>query len=436
MKPIVRIENLSKQYTIGERRNAAYVTLRDTLAEVARSPLSAFRARERRSNGDTIWALRDVDFDIHAGEAVGIIGGNGAGKSTLLKVLSRVTEPTSGRAELYGRIGSLLEVGTGFHPELTGRDNIFLNGAVLGMKRSEIARKFDEIVEFAEISRFIDTPVKRYSSGMYMRLAFAVAAHLEPEILIVDEVLAVGDTAFQRKCLGKMGEVTQTGRTVIFVSHNMTAINQLCSRAVMLDQGQVVHLGRSADVIAQYLKKGTAGGERVWKDDRRAPGNDKIQLRAARIISEGKVTSDVNIDCPISIEVEFLNRFPEAKNLCVSINLQDSTGGVVLSTSNTPAANSLDEDWFNQPHEPGLFRAVCTLPANFLNEGLYYITVHVLTLGPIALEAEAPQVLSFNVFDTGAMREAGGGGKWDGVVRIRLPWKTWMVEPFSNERLN
>jgi len=229
MKPIIRIENLSKQYRLGVQQRPAYGTLRDVLVGAARSPLKLLK-RGEGSRGETIWALREVGFEVQPGEVVGIVGRNGAGKSTLLKVLSRVTEPTQGRVELYGRVGSLLEVGTGFHPELTGRENIYLNGAVLGMKRAVIARQFDEIVAFSEIGKFIDTPVKRYSSGMYMRLAFAVAAHLEPEVLIVDEVLAVGDVAFQRKCMGKMGNIAHEGRTVIFVSHNTTAIQGLCSR--------------------------------------------------------------------------------------------------------------------------------------------------------------------------------------------------------------
>ena len=229
MKPVIQAERVSKQYRIGTRE-VAYETLRESIMEAARSPLKRLRRRNGESSNDTIWALEDVSFEVTPGEVVGIVGRNGAGKSTLLKILSRITEPTSGRIELYGRVASLLEVGTGFHPELTGRENIFLNGAILGMKKAEIDRKFDQIVDFAEIERFIDTPVKRYSTGMYMRLAFAVAAHLEPEILLIDEVLAVGDAAFQKKCLGKLGNVAKGGRTVLFVSHNLQAVADLCSR--------------------------------------------------------------------------------------------------------------------------------------------------------------------------------------------------------------
>jgi lipopolysaccharide transport system ATP-binding protein len=244
------VENLGKQYKIGARIER-YSTLRDSIAQVFAYPFR--RARRQKSGGDSLWALRDVSLEIKPGEIVGIIGRNGAGKTTLLKILSRITEPTQGRVEIYGRVGSLLEVGTGFHPELTGRENIYLNGAILGMRKAEIDRKFDEIVDFAEVEKFLDTPVKRYSSGMYVRLAFAVAANLEPEILMVDEVLAVGDAVFQKKCLGKMGEVSREGRTVLFVSHNMSAIRQLCSKAVRLDSGQLVCQGSCESVIQTYL---------------------------------------------------------------------------------------------------------------------------------------------------------------------------------------
>jgi lipopolysaccharide transport system ATP-binding protein len=432
MKPIIQVEGVSKQYRLGARR-AAYGTLRDSLTSVARTPLRYLTRREGTpgDNDNTLWALKDVNFEVQPGEVVGIVGRNGAGKSTLLKILSRITDPTTGRVALYGRVGSLLEVGTGFHPELSGRENIYLNGAILGMARTEIERKFDEIVEFAEVEKFVETPVKHYSSGMYLRLAFAVAAHLEPEILVVDEVLAVGDAQFQKKCLGKMSEVARHGRTVLFVSHNMAAVNQLCSHSIMLANGKVAASGNTPDVIAEYLKSGSGGGaEQTWKDDAsRAPGNDRIRLHAVRIISNGAVASEVDIDQEVAIEVEFWNFVPDSRNICTSIYLYDATGVVVLSTAATPAANALKEEWFDKPHPVGLFRATCTLPANFLNEGMYYISVYILTLGPIVLEAEAAHVVSFNVFDTGVMRQAGGGSRWDGVIRIKLPWETEFVQP-------
>ncbi len=241
----IRVENLSKQYTIG-RAQERHDTLRDALS-------AAFRRKGTNGSAETFWALKDVSFEVKRGEVVGIIGRNGAGKSTLLKILSQITEPTSGRASIYGRVGSLLEVGTGFHPELTGRENIYLNGAILGMRREEITRQFDEIVAFSEIEKFLDTPVKRYSSGMYVRLAFAVAAHLEPEILLVDEVLAVGDAAFQKKALGKMGSVVNEGRTVVFVSHNMAAIQNLCQKVMLLEGGQLKEIGTPSKIVDQYL---------------------------------------------------------------------------------------------------------------------------------------------------------------------------------------
>jgi lipopolysaccharide transport system ATP-binding protein len=245
----IQVENLSKMYHIGLAQQG-HDTLRDQLVELISAP---FKRRDKDGDESTFWALRDVSFDVMQGEVLGIIGRNGAGKSTLLKLLSRITEPTSGRAVINGRVGSLLEVGTGFHPELTGRENVFLNGAILGMHRSEISQKFDEIVAFADIDQFLDTPVKRYSSGMYVRLAFAVAAHLEPEILLVDEVLAVGDIEFQKKCLGKMDDVAKLGRTVLFVSHNMNAIQRLCSQTIFIDKGELVEKGPTRDVVSGYI---------------------------------------------------------------------------------------------------------------------------------------------------------------------------------------
>jgi lipopolysaccharide transport system ATP-binding protein len=422
---VIHVENLGKRYRIGERE--PYLGLRHVLNRALTSPVRMLRQRKPSSpNGDPthIWALKDVSFDVRQGEVVGIIGRNGAGKTTLLKILARVTKPTTGHAEVRGRLGSLLEVGTGFHPELTGRENTYLNGAILGMSKKEIDRKFDEIVAFAEIEKFIDTPVRHYSSGMYVRLAFAVAAHLETETLLVDEVLAVGDAQFQKKCLGKMSDASRHGRTVLFVSHNMTVVNQLCPRTILFANGRVEQDGRTDDVVATYLKQGNdSAGWRVWEDPRSAPGNDRIRLRSARVVSRGATTTEVYIDEEVSVEVEFWNYRPEARNLCVNMYLLDSMGVTVLSTTPTPNANSSPEEWFHKPHPVGLYRSTCTIPANFLNDDRYYITVYVVSFGPMRVEAEAQQVLSFTVFDTGAMREA-GGTRWHGVVRVRLPWRT------------
>lgn len=428
---VIKAENLGKKYVIGHQaENGRYVALRDVLVQNARSIWHKTRDLVQGKpiiQGDTleeVWALKDVSFEVRQGEVVGIIGRNGAGKSTLLKILSRITEPTEGLVRIRGRVGSLLEVGTGFHPELTGRENIFLNGAVLGMTREEIKRKFDEIVAFAEVEKFLDTPVKRYSSGMYVRLAFAVAAHLEPEILLVDEVLAVGDAAFQKKCLGKMGDVAKEGRTVLFVSHNMTAVNLLCSSTALLDDGRMKRYGNTSEVVAEYLNSvSETGGERIWHSPASAPGNERVRLGAVRIVSDSQVKSDVDIDKELLIEVEFWNLISGSR-LFTNIFLLDSLGGIVLESANTPGANRLPEKWFCQPHPVGRFRSTCTLPANFLNEGRYYISVLVASGNPPILEAQAQQVLSFTVFDTGAMRTPGFNGRWHGVVRVPLAWRT------------
>ena len=283
----IRAENLGKMYRIGGKQER-YSTLRDTLVDAIIGPMRRMRRLVRGQSAndlaEEIWALADVSLEVQHGEAIGIIGRNGAGKSTLLKVLSRITEPTLGRADIYGRVGALLEVGTGFHPELTGRENIYLNGAILGMRRKEIDRRFDEIVDFSGVEKFIDTPVKHYSSGMGLRLGFAVASHLEPEILVVDEVLAVGDAEFQKKCLSKMSDVTGSGRTVLFVSHNMAAIQSMCQRGIWLDHGRVVEVGPVEQVVADYLSKAVVARlDQIWDDQTQAPGNDRVRLHRARV---------------------------------------------------------------------------------------------------------------------------------------------------------
>ncbi|PYS99994.1 MAG: ABC transporter ATP-binding protein [Acidobacteria bacterium] len=295
MKPIIHVENLSKRYTIGAKAEP-YSTLRESLVSAVRKPIDRMRRNGPKAADSQFWALSDVSFDVTPGEVVGIIGRNGAGKSTLLKILSRITEPTNGKVELYGRVGSLLEVGTGFHPELTGRENIFLNGAILGMHREEIAKKFDEIVDFAEIEEFLDTPVKRYSSGMYMRLAFAVAANLEPEVLIVDEVLAVGDAEFQKKCLGKMRDVSQHGRTVLFVSHNIKAIQQLCDVCILLESGKLIAQGATPGVVQQYVR------QQPTDQEQRSPS--KVRILDIRIMDDnGAETNLISFDRALVVEV-------------------------------------------------------------------------------------------------------------------------------------
>ncbi len=312
----IRAERLSKQYQIGKRLDR-HATLRDQIAETLAAPTHWFRrnghSASAPSGSDSIWALKDVSFEVKRGEVVGIIGRNGAGKSTLLKVLSRITEPTEGYVDIFGRVGSLLEVGTGFHPELTGRENIYLNGAILGMKRAEINRKFDEIVSFAEVEQFIDTPVKRYSSGMYVRLAFAVAAHLEPDILLVDEVLAVGDAAFQKKCLGRMGDVAREGRTVLFVSHNLNAIQRLCPYSILMQQGQIGAYQDTSQVIVRYLRDGSSATSPEVPIDllstrgRRGSGQ-------ARFVSMLYSSGEPKADC------QFYSNGPADFQLCIASN--------------------------------------------------------------------------------------------------------------------
>ena len=315
-EPIIRVENLGKKYQIKHKEGRQrYKALRDVLADSAKTMFNLFKAKSgtKSSSTEDFWALKDVSFDIQQGDVVGIIGRNGAGKSTLLKILSRITEPTSGRVTLNGRVASLLEVGTGFHPELTGRENIYLNGSILGMSRSEIARKFDEIVAFAEVEKFLDTPVKRYSSGMYVRLAFAVAAHLEPEILVVDEVLAVGDAQFQKKCLGKMGEVAKGGRTVLFVSHNMATVSGLCKRGIWLQKGSVIKLGMARDIVADYLNHTAEHAERI---------NDLNSM--SRIDDYGQLVRLMNIEWEPNVPIAFSSTIKftiefEAKSSAVGI---------------------------------------------------------------------------------------------------------------------
>jgi lipopolysaccharide transport system ATP-binding protein len=315
----IQVQGLGKQYKLGAARKS-YKTLRESLAHIVRASVGGRNGKNASGDAQKFWALKDVNFEVKTGEVIGIIGRNGAGKSTLLKILSRITDPTEGEVDILGRVGSLLEVGTGFHPELTGRENIYLNGAILGMKRGEVARKFDEIVAFAETEKFLDTPVKYYSSGMYMRLAFAVAANLEPDILIVDEVLAVGDATFQRKCLGRMGEVAESGRTVLFVSHNMSAVQQLCSRCVMLRQGQVRADGPVADVVAMYLREAAPSStvSRPAKDNGE-PTIVKAKVSSAGSDADAKIRFDLDISCARTMPVAMDIRLSDGSGFAVGL---------------------------------------------------------------------------------------------------------------------
>jgi lipopolysaccharide transport system ATP-binding protein len=390
MQPVIQISGLYKQYRLGMISNK--YLFRDVQSWWAKvrgkeDPNSRidFTSNVQRptpnvqtsNDDDRFWALKDINLEVHQGEIVGIIGRNGAGKSTLLKILSRVTAPTKGEIKIKGRIASLLEVGTGFHPELTGRENVFQNGAILGMRKSEIKKKFDEIVNFAEVEKFIDTPVKRYSSGMYVRLAFAVAAHLDPEILVIDEVLAVGDAQFQKKCLGKMGEASKEhGKTVLIVSHNMPVIMTLCKKAIFIKQGAIINEGLPSNVVPLYLNSaGSSKGEIKWNSPQEAPGNDVVRLHAVRIVQDNSEGSSGDVDMAREVQVHILYWCMKSGTpLMTAIWLKDKSGVAVLSSSNLPSVSLSKDPWGGKEHFVGLYKSVCTIPANFLNDGTYYIT--------------------------------------------------------------
>lgn len=411
----IHAENIGKQYRIGTPA-IKYRTLRDQLDQFFHRPSDEEKLRSKEEG--FIWALNNVSFDVRQGQVLGIIGRNGAGKSTLLKILSRVTDPTTGYAEIRGRVGSLLEVGTGFHPELTGRENIYLNGAILGMKRSEIERKFDEIVEFSEVEKFIDTPVKRYSSGMYLRLAFAVAAHLEPEILVVDEVLAVGDAEFQRKCLGKMDQVASQGRTILFVSHNMSAILRLTEETIVIDHGQLILRAPTTQAVDYYLSQGVSqDGERSWGPDEIPASAEPFRPIAVRLCSsDGRVCDTVRSTEPFSIEVEYELEKPLA-GLRVGIYLLSTRGEYVLTSFDTD-----DPDYFDRygTRKEGRYKSRCLIPANYLNEGRFVIGVNASTYR-IKRYFQDEQAMTFNVDGAGAP-----GNQWPeqrlGPVRPLLEW--------------
>ena len=399
----IEVSGIAKQYRLGDTPQGVYryKSLRDVIASIPSRIFGRARTEE-----NVFWALNDVSFRIEQGDIVGLIGRNGAGKSTMLKVLSRVTDPTRGRIRVLGRIGSLLEVGTGFHPELSVRDNIFLNGAILGMHRHEIQRRFDEIVAFAEVEKFIDTSVKHYSSGMYLRLAFAVAAHLEPEILLVDEVLAVGDAAFQKKCLGKMGDVSKQGRTIVFVSHNMTALRSLCTRAIWLHRGRLVEDGNAGEIIDRYLQRNTTSLlEKTWEDDATAPGDERVRLKSVRVIpqSGGDMTTQTTID----IEFSYTNMVAD-ETLNVSMFLHTLEEVCVFNTYSTPG-----------PRPTGSICETVRIPANLLNTGSYYVSVLLVKDGSRPLF----RVNNVAAFEVGEGERTGAWfGRFPGVVHPKLSW--------------
>lgn len=422
----VIVDQISKKYQIGGTTDS-HQTLRDIIASSLFAP---FKRVGKLLKGDvstaarlneTLWALEDISFKIKQGETVGIIGNNGAGKSTLLKILSRITEPTRGEATIYGRLGSLLEVGTGFHPELSGRENIFLNGAILGMRHLEIVKKFDEIVAFAEIKKFLDTPIKHYSSGMYIRLAFSVAAHLEPEILIVDEVLAVGDVRFQKKCLGKMEDVAKSGRTVLFVSHNMSAVRSLCARGIYLANGKLKKDGPIKEVIHDYLSgfNSTDKGSKFWKTNER-PGNSGYQMVSIEIMNSQEQSIDrVNLSEDFFVKLTYEVK-TEGTQACFSLSFMSDDGTCVFSS-----LNNQEKHFYGTPLKKGIYTSVCHIPGNMLNDGRFFITLVGLS-GNWSDPFTADRAVSFEATDDGVLKRDYFGG-YGGYIRPKLQWETALL---------
>jgi lipopolysaccharide transport system ATP-binding protein len=403
---VIQAENISKRYIIDHiKGNAKGNTFRELVTDGVKN-LFTQKTEEEVSHED-FWALKGVSFDIKQGDRVGIIGSNGAGKSTLLKVLSRITEPTEGKISIKGRVASLLEVGTGFHPELSGRENIFLNGAILGMKRQDIKNQFDAIVDFAGVEKFLDTPVKRYSSGMYVRLGFAISAHLEPEILIVDEVLAVGDAEFQRKCLGKMKDASTSGRTILFVSHNLTAVQGLCNKAMFMQKGQLIEMGETNQVLATYLSHVQKTALESWYlTPEEAPGNDKARLKSIKLVPDF-LDNQKHIDVRTSfkIQIEFWNMMEDAQ-LNISLHLNSLTGECIFNIGTN-----------SQVFEKGIITAECEIPGNYLNDGSYSISFMVV-------KDTSTLIYNFEealIFEIGDYREGTSWyGKWPGYVRPKI----------------
>ena len=410
----IQASGVGKHYKLGLRERN--VSLRETITRMVSAPFG-----KRGAGDEMFWALQDISFEVRQGEVIGVIGRNGAGKSTLLKILSRITEPTAGRIVLHGRVASLLEVGTGFHPELSGRENIYLNGAILGMRRNDIRRRFDEIVAFAEVERFLDTSVKHYSSGMYMRLAFSVAAHLEPDVMLIDEVLAVGDSAFQRKCLNKMESVGRHGRTVIFVSHSMSAIARLCPRTVLLDGGRLRIDGETPAVVREYLSSGLGtSAAREWADPSKRPGNDIVRLRAVRVRSEkGRIEEAVDIRRPVTIEMEY-EVLTGGTVLVPNLHLFNEEGACLF------ISQDLSPAWRGKRRPAGTYRSEATIPGNFLAEGSITVTAAISTTDPVAIHVNEPDAVAFQVVDKAEGDSVRGDyrGPLPGAVRPMLSWTT------------
>ncbi|GGB90758.1 ABC transporter ATP-binding protein [Dyadobacter sediminis] len=418
--PVIVAENISKKYIIDHQRKTGSPSLRDIVTDTLDKWFSGKRDDSGFAEKEEFWALRDVNFSIDQGDRIGIVGHNGAGKSTLLKILSRITEPTTGQIKINGRIASLLEVGTGFHPELTGRENIFLNGAILGMSKSEIRQSFDAIVDFAGVEKFLDTPVKRYSSGMYVRLGFAIAAHLNPEILIVDEVLAVGDTEFQKKCLGKMRDVSESGRTLLFVSHNLTAIQALCNKSFYFEKGRLIDQGETTHIITNYLSKVSHKMlEKHWDNIESAPGNDQVRIKSFRLIPEYQDDlHHIDVRTPVSFEFEFWNLIEEA-NLNLSMHLYTFTGECIFNVGTQ-----------SESFAKGLVSGKCELPGNFLNDGSYVVSMMIVKDTSTVLY-NMEEALVFDIEDY--RENVTWYGKWPGYIRPQLNFSIRQIEHAVND---
>lgn len=429
----IQARDVSKWYKIEHQAKPRYQTLRDQFARAFSSPMKRFSngnngsGNHKTEHAYDMWALKDVSFDIHQGEVVGLIGPNGAGKSTLLKILTRITEPTHGSIDIYGRIGSLLEVGTGFHKELTGRDNVYLNGAILGMRRAEIAAKFDEIVAFSEVEKFIDTPVKFFSSGMTVRLAFSVAAHLDPEILLVDEVLAVGDASFQKKCLSKMESVGRSGRTVVFVSHHMPSITRLCERALLLNHGKLLMDGQAEQIVADYLSANLgATAYKEWNEPAPIPGSDATKLRCVRVINEtGSTSYSFDIRHPVGIEFTYDVTEQVGYSIVPYLDIHNEEDVLLFTSFDT------DPEWRNQPKPPGRYRSVAWIPGNLLAEGVMTVNIGLRTFMPNIIHCFEYDTVAFQIVDSpdGDTARMDYAGKMRGAVRPLLRWTNDFTNP-------
>jgi lipopolysaccharide transport system ATP-binding protein len=421
---IINVKNLGKRYFIGHLKEERYTAMRDIIASnvkgLGRNVKRLFNNNTSSITGNEVeefWALKNLNFEINQGDTVGVIGRNGAGKSTLLKVLSRITEPTTGRIEISGRMSSLLEVGTGFHPELSGRENIFLNGAILGMSRVEIKKKFDNIVDFSGVEKFLDTPVKRYSSGMYVRLAFAVAAHLESEILIVDEVLAVGDAEFRKKCLGKMSEVSKTGRTVIFVSHDMSSVSSLCNKGILMSGGNIVSQGPAEDIISQYINDaGTEMTNRFWEENDRL-GDDTVSLISIRLIDEFSKTAQVILlGKKFGIEIKYEIKKDKSR-VNPGVTVYSALGQIICFS--LPNSEQI-------PSTKGTYTSVCWFPEELLNTETYYIRVNAHSFYPTTMHFDLQEAISFEVLEQDVeLRKTDYRDNLYGVIRPNFSWQIY-----------